>query len=59
MGACGGICRVIYRPGARCTGVARHAYPEILPRVESRLTASGQQALPMLDGIVAFGKAHP
>ena len=38
--------------------VARHAHPEILPRVEYELTAAGQQALPVVDSIVAFGKQY-
>jgi DNA-binding HxlR family transcriptional regulator len=38
--------------------VAKHAYSEIPPRVEYELTASGQQALPVVDSIVAFGRQH-
>jgi DNA-binding HxlR family transcriptional regulator len=38
--------------------VAKHAYPQIPLRVEYELTASGQQALPVVDSIVAFGRQH-
>jgi DNA-binding HxlR family transcriptional regulator len=38
--------------------VAKHAYPEIPPRVEYWLTESGLQALPVVDSIVVFGRQH-
>jgi len=38
--------------------VAKHAYSEVPPRVEYWLTESGQQALPVVDSIVAFGRQY-
>ncbi|WP_188814502.1 winged helix-turn-helix transcriptional regulator [Hymenobacter cavernae] len=38
--------------------LGKYAYPEIRPRVEYELTASGQQALPVVDSIIAFGRQY-
>ncbi len=38
--------------------VTKYAYPEIPPRVEYELTSSGQQALPIVDSLEAFGKQY-
>lgn len=38
--------------------VDKRVYPEIPPRVEYSLTANGQQALPVLDSVVAFGHTY-
>ena len=38
--------------------VEKQAYPEIPPRVEYWLSASGRDALPVVDSIANFGKRH-